>query len=84
MKIQSHSFEAPKQESGVSSKVATGVVVASVLSTGAFAADPTWLTDVNTALVAIVAMIGGVITSLVAIFIAPITWNKIKQVLQRG
>lgn len=83
MKIQSYSFDAPKQESGIASKVATGVVVSSLIATGAFAADPTWLTQVTTELGAIPTMIGGIIVTGVSIYMAPIAWSKIKQAIGR-
>lgn len=77
----------PEKSNGLtkfSKIVAMGALAIVGLSSNAMAADPTWYTDVNTALTAIVAMIGGVIATLVSIFIAPIAWSKIKYVLQRG
>lgn len=84
MKIQSHSFDAPKQESGVVSKVATGFLTVALFSSGAFAADPTWLTEVTTELSAIPTMIAGIITTGVAIYMAPIAWAKIKHAIGRA
>lgn len=84
MKIQSHSFDAPKQESGVLSKVVTGVAVTAFLTSGAFAADPAWLTAVTDELGAIPTMISGIIVTGVAIYMAPIAWGKIKHAIGRA
>lgn len=84
MKIQSHSFDAPKQESGVLSKVATGVAVIASLTSGAFAADPLWFTAVTDELGLIPVMIGSVIVAGVAIYMAPIAWSKIKHAIGRA
>jgi len=84
MKIQSHSFDAPKQESGVLSKVATGVAFIAFLTSGAFAADPAWFTSVTDELGLIPTMIGSVIVTGVAIYMAPIAWSKIKHAIGRA
>lgn len=79
--IQSHSFDSAKNGSKV---VAVGLGV-SALSTFAMAApaDPQWYTDLNLALVAILAMAGTVLGSVITIKLVPIAWDKIKPILSR-
>lgn len=64
--------------------VAMGALAIVGLSSNAMAADPEWFTAVTTELGGIPTMITAILITLVAIFIAPIAWGKIKYVLQRG
>lgn len=82
MKIQSHNFDAPN-ESGMVSKVATGVAVGMMLVTGAHAADPQWFTDLNTQVAAIAVMVGTVLTGMIGLKLVPIAWDKIKPIISR-
>ncbi len=81
MKIQSHSFDAPK--SGDVSKVAVGALTVGLLSTGAFAADPTWYTELTTQLTTIAGYVVAVLAAVVGIRLAPLAWTHIKSVLYR-
>lgn len=78
---QSYAFNDSKSLVGTAVAVAVGSVV---LSTGAFAADPAWLTSVTTELSNIPTMISGVIVTGVAIYMAPIAWSKIKHAIGRS
>lgn len=78
---QSYAFNDSKNFVGIAIAVSIG---SALLSTSAFAADPLWLTEVTTQLGAIPVMIGGVIVTGVAIYMAPIAWSKIKHAIGRS
>lgn len=61
-----------------------GVLAIIGFSTNAMAADPAWFTDLNVALAAILVMAGTVISAVIAIHLAPLAWDKIKKILNRG
>ena len=54
------------------------------LSTNALAADPTWFTDLSTALAAILVMAGTALGGIIAIRLVPMAWEKLKPMVLRG
>ena len=82
MKIQSHSFIAPKE--GEVSKVAVGVFTVGALTvTNALAVDPQWYTDLTTQLTSIAGYVVAILASIIGIRLAPLAWTHIKSVLYR-
>ncbi len=80
MKIQSYQFEAQSFEVSKGAVVATAVAT---ISTGAFAADPTWYTELTTQLTTIAGYVVAILAAVVGIRLAPLAWTHIKSVLYR-
>lgn len=80
-KVQSHSFEAENtNKAPLFTKVAMGVALASTM---VLADDPTWYTELNTTLSWIAIAVGSVLTTVIAIRLAPLAWIHIKRVIYR-
>ena len=58
--------------------------ITALASVGAFAADPAWYTDLTTQLTSINTMVVTVLSTVIAIALAPLAWTYVKRVLSRG
>jgi len=76
---QSHNFDVKSSTPGI---VKVGVV-ASILAGVAFADDPAWYTDLTAQLTSIMGYALAVLGSVISIRLAPIAWDKIKNILYR-